>query len=115
MEYFSILEEQEHLYNLGVKKRNLSNKKEKKLLWNIVKESVKPYEFITLKGFLTFLVTPYLNEILEIYDEKNAIEKIKPYLIKYIRWRLWNPENGLRYFKLKNNWYNRINKLTIIS
>jgi len=57
--------------------------------------------------FLNFLYLPYFNEIKEIYKEEVAIIKIKPLLKKYINWRLWNPDNGIRFTKLKDKWYVR--------
>ena len=39
--------------------------------------------------FFEYKLRPYELEIAEIFEEKIAIEKIKPYLIKYINWRLY--------------------------
>ena len=89
-------------YKLKVKTR-----KEKKVLWNTVKEVVKQ-EYNPYHIFLEYKLRPYELEIEEIYEEKIAIEKIKPHLIKYIYWKLYNPNNGIRFLKTLELWNKRL-------
>ena len=86
---------------------NITKRKKKRMLWNIINNFVKNDYPCNWQVFLEFRVRSYISEIKEIYIEECAIKKIKPYLIKYIDWRLWNPNNGIRYRKLVANWYNR--------
>ena len=89
-------------YKLKVKTR-----KEKKVLWNTVKEVVKQ-EYNPYHIFLEYKLRSYELEIEEIYEEKIAIEKIKPHLIKYIYWKLYNPNNGIRFLKTLELWNKRL-------
>tara|TARA_B100000795_G_C22792902_1_gene437824 strand:+ start:1032 stop:1355 length:324 start_codon:yes stop_codon:yes gene_type:complete len=82
----------------------INNRKDSKKLWEIINRVVV-YENCTWVTFLLFRFIPYFNEIKEIYKEEVAILKMKPLLIKYINWRLWNPDNGFRFIELKNKWY----------
>ena len=78
---------------------------ERKTLWNIIKETVNDdYDFHI---FTEFKLRPYEIEIMEIFKEKISIEKIKPYLINYIYWRLYNPDNGIRFLKTQKLWNKR--------
>ena len=87
-------------------KLNVKTRKEKKMLWNTIKETVK-HEYNPYHIFLEYKLRPYELEIEEIYEENMAIEKIKPYLLKYVIWRLYNPNNGIRFLNLKEFWNKR--------
>tara|TARA_X000000368_G_C22934746_1_gene669374 strand:+ start:91 stop:423 length:333 start_codon:yes stop_codon:yes gene_type:complete len=93
--------------NKNLKSRlKIKSRFEKKTLWNIIKETVK-YDFHDFHIFTEFKLRPYEIEITELYEEKMAIKKIKPYLINYINWRLYNPDNGIRFLKTLKLWNKR--------
>lgn len=88
-------------------KLKVTSRREKKLLWNIIKETVI-HDYSSYNIFFEYKLRPYELEIAEIFEEKIAIEKIKPYLIKYINWRLYNPNNGIRFLKTLELWNKRL-------
>ena len=88
-------------------KLKINNRKDRKLLWKTVQEVVN-YDNYPFNIFLEYKLLPYQNEITEIFNEKKAIEKIRPHLIKYIYWRLYNPSNGIRFLKTLHLWNKRL-------
>jgi hypothetical protein len=85
-------------------KLNIKTRFERKKLWETIKEIVK-YEYNPFHIFIEYKLRYFEIEIFELFKEKMAIEKIKPYLKKYIIWRLYNPDNGIRFLKLRDSWY----------
>ena len=85
----------------------VKTRKERKTLWQTIKETVNN-DNTSYNIFIEYRVRPYEIEITEIFKEKMAIEKIKPYLINYINWRLYNPTDGLRFLKALEIWKRRL-------
>ena len=88
-------------------KLKVKTRKEKKLLWNTIKETVK-FEYNPYNVFMEYKLRPYELEIKEIYEEKMAIEKLRPILLSYIHWKLYNPVNGIRFLKALEIWNKRL-------
>ena len=88
-------------------KLKVKSRREKKILWNTIKETVK-HDYNSYNIFFEYKLRLYELEIAEIFEEKIAIEKIKPYLIKYIHWRLYNPDNGIRFLNTLKLWNKRL-------
>lgn len=82
----------------------IKTRKERKKLWETIQEIVSQ-DNNSYDIFIEYSRRPYELEITEIFKEKMAIEKIKPYLKKYITWRLYNPYNGIRFLHLCDAWY----------
>ena len=105
----NLIEQKIYIMNSLKKYFNINKRKEKKFLWKIIDKFIVNDYPCNWYTFLEFRAISYREEIKEIYIEeyieKNAIEKIKPYLLKYINWRLYNPNNGIRYLKLRDSWY----------
>ena len=85
--------------------KNIKKREKKKILWKIICNFMEKKELSSWDIFLEYKSRSYILEITELYEEKIAIKKIKPLLEKYILWRLWNPDNGIRYLKLRDSWY----------
>ena len=105
--YYPLIEQKIYIMDKLKRELNITKRKNKKLLWKIINEYIKNDYPINYESFFTYRERSYCIELKEIYCEEVCIKKIKPHLIRYIEWRLWNPDNGLRYLKLLDKWYNR--------
>lgn len=91
--------------NLRIK-LDIKSRNERKELWNLIQENVIE-DSNPIHTFIEYKLKYYEEEIKEIYEEKMATEKIKPYLLNFIIWRLYNPNNGIRFLRLVESWKKR--------
>ena len=101
----NLINQKIYISNEIKKNKNIKKRENKKILWKTICNFMEKKELSNWDIFLEYKSRSYILEITELYEEKLAIKKIKPLLEKYILWRLWNPDNGIRYLKLRDSWY----------